>query len=474
MKFVCDRCQTRYSISDEKVRGKVLKIRCKTCSNIVVVRETSQAAAQAVVNAPAATTPPPPPGTGAAPPAAIDWWVAIKGEQKGPMKAAAVEQLYRAGQISAKSYAWHDGLANWVRLRELPAFAHLAAEGASAPPVPASAPPPPPADAASPDAQVVDLRQARAQRQPQQPAASAVDPFAAVASNPLAADAPKESTRVFIMNAGLANRGRKHKTYAVVAVACVAGLVGLGYADWSGYIQIPGLHSALSFAAESAGVEPPKRRQFLAAWDEAEGDAALRCKMAGIDCPEPVAQKRRPGRRRPTDPAGVGDLDLAGAFGGVEGTDSTLGRGSVDSSGAAMIGDPLGSNAAEAAKIASVFGNEKKRALTPTANIEAPSVSSGSGLEGEQIFKVVKDNQAAIKACVESAAKQGSSVPGKQYLIVTIPPNGVVQMARFKDAVTNTTPVGECIVKRAKKWKFPPFAGEAFDVEIPLILSTSL
>ena len=39
MKFSCERCQTRYSIGDEKVKGKVLKIRCKTCGNIIVVRE---------------------------------------------------------------------------------------------------------------------------------------------------------------------------------------------------------------------------------------------------------------------------------------------------------------------------------------------------------------------------------------------------------------------------------------------------
>jgi predicted Zn finger-like uncharacterized protein len=39
MKFLCDRCKTRYSITDEKVRGKVLKIRCKTCSAVITVRE---------------------------------------------------------------------------------------------------------------------------------------------------------------------------------------------------------------------------------------------------------------------------------------------------------------------------------------------------------------------------------------------------------------------------------------------------
>ena len=38
MKFVCDRCQTRYSIADEKVRKKILRIRCKTCGNVIIVQ----------------------------------------------------------------------------------------------------------------------------------------------------------------------------------------------------------------------------------------------------------------------------------------------------------------------------------------------------------------------------------------------------------------------------------------------------
>jgi predicted Zn finger-like uncharacterized protein len=40
MKFVCERCHTKYSIADDKVRGKVLKVRCKTCTNVITVRET--------------------------------------------------------------------------------------------------------------------------------------------------------------------------------------------------------------------------------------------------------------------------------------------------------------------------------------------------------------------------------------------------------------------------------------------------
>jgi len=43
MKIVCDSCGTKYSIADEKVRGKVFKIRCKKCSNIIVVRGGAEA-----------------------------------------------------------------------------------------------------------------------------------------------------------------------------------------------------------------------------------------------------------------------------------------------------------------------------------------------------------------------------------------------------------------------------------------------
>src|SRR2546423_2348267 len=46
MKIVCDNCATKYSIADEKVRGKVFKIRCKKCSHIIVVRGGEGAAAE--------------------------------------------------------------------------------------------------------------------------------------------------------------------------------------------------------------------------------------------------------------------------------------------------------------------------------------------------------------------------------------------------------------------------------------------
>ena len=58
MKFVCERCHTRYSIADDKVRQKILKIRCKTCENVITVRDPASSAPEPPVSEaqPAATT----------------------------------------------------------------------------------------------------------------------------------------------------------------------------------------------------------------------------------------------------------------------------------------------------------------------------------------------------------------------------------------------------------------------------------
>ena len=66
MKIVCDNCSTKYSIADEKVRGKVFKIKCKKCSHIIVVKgneggevgvDSGAGAAEPAAEAPAEAAP---------------------------------------------------------------------------------------------------------------------------------------------------------------------------------------------------------------------------------------------------------------------------------------------------------------------------------------------------------------------------------------------------------------------------------
>ena len=102
MKIVCDACQAKYSISDDKVQGKVFKIRCKKCSNIIVVRGSGGGAAE----------PAPQPaaekdtrvydyGYEGGAPAGDEavWHVVINQDQVGPMTVAEVQQRFSAGEI---------------------------------------------------------------------------------------------------------------------------------------------------------------------------------------------------------------------------------------------------------------------------------------------------------------------------------------------------------------------------------------
>ncbi|MBK9031921.1 MAG: zinc-ribbon domain-containing protein [Myxococcales bacterium] len=144
MKIVCDACSAKYSIADEKVQGKVFKIRCKKCSNIIVVRGTGGADEAA---APAAAAPAP--GSfdqketrvydyggyeGGAPPPGADegvWHIVVDQEQVGPLTVAEVQTRFAAGEIDGESYIWREGFADWLPLAQVPDFANLLASGST-------------------------------------------------------------------------------------------------------------------------------------------------------------------------------------------------------------------------------------------------------------------------------------------------------------------------------------------------------
>jgi len=118
MKIVCDSCGTKYSISDDKVRGKVFKIRCKKCSHIIVVRGTNEATASAT---PAVAA------TNGAPSAAADagWHLVVDGDQVGPVPESDIRGRIERGEINAETYVWKEGFADWLKLSAIPEFASL-------------------------------------------------------------------------------------------------------------------------------------------------------------------------------------------------------------------------------------------------------------------------------------------------------------------------------------------------------------
>jgi predicted Zn finger-like uncharacterized protein len=173
LNFSCDKCQRRYSIADEKVRGKTVKVRCKNCQNVISVqgpplemeestrvvaladvekireqeRLMAAAAAGARPYASASTNPWEDEPTRAAstparPPA--QWFVMVKSKQEGPLDEAGLQELVDSGAANARSFFWQQGMADWKRGLEIPELASFF----SAPPAPP--PPPPPAPPALP------------------------------------------------------------------------------------------------------------------------------------------------------------------------------------------------------------------------------------------------------------------------------------------------------------------------------------
>jgi predicted Zn finger-like uncharacterized protein len=144
MKIVCDACGAKYSIADEKVAGKVFKIRCKKCSNIIVVRGNAGEEAAAAP----AEEPQPNKDTKVfdyagydspqdAMAAEGDWHLVIDQEQVGPMTSDEVRQRFAAGEVDAESYIWKEGFADWERIPDVPEFADL---GGAAPAAAATEP----------------------------------------------------------------------------------------------------------------------------------------------------------------------------------------------------------------------------------------------------------------------------------------------------------------------------------------------
>ncbi|AGC47587.1 hypothetical protein MYSTI_06314 [Myxococcus stipitatus DSM 14675] len=200
MNFTCDNCQKRYSIADEKVRGKTVKVRCKNCQNVITVEGPAEEESTRVVSLadverlraqerslaePAASAAPAPvassPALDKAPPAALQtpwddeptraaplratgspWFVMVRNKQEGPLDEGALRELVATGTISGRSFFWQQGMADWKRGADVPELAGLFAPVAAPEP-----PPPPPPVAEAPPARAAKSAPTRREPEPQ-------------------------------------------------------------------------------------------------------------------------------------------------------------------------------------------------------------------------------------------------------------------------------------------------------------------
>jgi predicted Zn finger-like uncharacterized protein len=173
MKFSCDRCDAQYMISDEKVGPNGVKVRCKKCGNVILVRRATENGAMAAeaVAKPAAVAAAAaaagggagledelgsafdhafgdPPAAGPKPdldatqgldpadaakiaaaaapapaPAATEWYVAIGQAQVGPLPLTEVKKKWEGGEVGPDSLVWRPGMGDWSPLSSVPDLA---------------------------------------------------------------------------------------------------------------------------------------------------------------------------------------------------------------------------------------------------------------------------------------------------------------------------------------------------------------
>jgi predicted Zn finger-like uncharacterized protein len=137
MKISCQSCHSKYNVADEKVQGKIVKIRCRKCGATIVVN-ASGVAANGSVPAPPATAPEAAVGAaGAAGAAEGEWHVSVADNDQRTMGLAELVAAYNAGVVAQDTFVWTEGMSDWRPLGEVDAVVsalHVAAE------LPSSAP----------------------------------------------------------------------------------------------------------------------------------------------------------------------------------------------------------------------------------------------------------------------------------------------------------------------------------------------
>jgi len=146
MNVTCTGCPAKYSVPDEKVRGKKVRITCKHCgTNIIVdgtaLEVTARAPAEPAGEAPSAmaslaASPPatdaPKPAASAASkpneavkPAAFEssFLVGFIDERQEQHTTSSVVELYASGKIDDETLVWKDGMADWLSPFDVPEIA---------------------------------------------------------------------------------------------------------------------------------------------------------------------------------------------------------------------------------------------------------------------------------------------------------------------------------------------------------------
>lgn len=133
MRFSCEQCSAQYAIADEKVGPKGVKVRCKKCAHVILVKPLAEVVGEASAGADfnlAFEAEPPAPALAAPSPAFSDkeWYVAYEDNQIGPLDIVELERRWDAGEVTEDTLVWKPGFADWQAINNVQQLTYLVTE----------------------------------------------------------------------------------------------------------------------------------------------------------------------------------------------------------------------------------------------------------------------------------------------------------------------------------------------------------
>jgi predicted Zn finger-like uncharacterized protein len=114
LKISCPSCEAKYSIGDDKVQGRLAKIRCRKCGADIVIDGRAQPPTVSVGDSAAS------PETMQAVAAASHSYTIDFGESdQRTMTLEEIVASYNAGYITPESFVWADGMSDWTPLGQV-------------------------------------------------------------------------------------------------------------------------------------------------------------------------------------------------------------------------------------------------------------------------------------------------------------------------------------------------------------------
>ncbi len=504
MKFVCGKCNAKYSVTDDRVAGKVLKIRCKICGNIIEIsaRQTTPPRPEARIGA--ATGDPglagrfaesfsrkdkgPASGT----PGLLQavkhsaaklekdenqvaiWFVAVDDRPVGPATAASVWRFRTSGKVNDDSLVWKEGMPDWTPLRNckelVGALAKLdlsrSAKGGDAGAKPRAAPPEPPRRglfaAEAEGAAASPLRGQRLGRldedlapPPPPPAATAPAVLDQVLSDiaPASAKAPEAESDFFGEEPDAMSVDSRLASLQQISLPRVTG-----QNRWITVAAVGFLGVAIAVlgvaVATSGNSEPRVITEVVEKVVEVEK--------------EKIVYRDTPQVRTETE-------EVASESGKAGSSSKSKGSGSASAGGGNKDAETLDEKKKkllEQMGLAAPSGDQKLVGDADKAS-EADKGSGSSVLTSEQIRKTYNKNRNSMQICYERSLKQGevpeeSSVKAETRMVVGR--SGMVKSVTVGGQAAKYPGLKSCIEKAAKKWVFPASAGDS-PVEIPTLFT---